>query len=139
MQPQTPDTPPNTGPIEFDESINWSHALVRSPWLWGTFITFGCYAAIPHMTMWKADVERYCCSHWVEYLEVWLFFVGLVVLVQKAFALRPEYAAFQSSALRALSTDGTAAQVQLRGELAKLADSRQDTVWARRMWASVGS
>ena len=133
MQPQTPAAPLATDAIEFDESIHWGHALVRSPWLWGSFITFGFYAAIPHMTMWKADVERYCCSHWVEYLEVWLFFVGLVVLVQKAFALRPEYAAFQSSALRALSTESIAARDQLRGELAKLADSQQDTVWARRM------
>ncbi len=133
MQNQTPEYSNTTGSLEFDESISWGHAIMRSPWLWGTFITVGFFAAIPHMTMWRAEIERYCCSHWVEYLEVWLFFVGLVVLVQKALSLQHEYAALRTSSLRSLNPEATIAQGQLRGELELLTESQQDTVWARRM------
>ncbi len=133
MPPLPSTQPPASEAMDFDESIHWGHAFMRSPWLWGSLLTFGFFAAIPHMTFWKAEIERYCCSHWVEYLEVWLFFVGLMVLVQKAFALRHEFAAFQVTSRRALSTQTSAAQDQLRAELSLLPETQLDTVWARRM------
>ena len=133
MTNQPPAALLNPDVIDFDESIHWGQSLARSPWIWGSLLSVGFYAVIPYMTPWKAQLERYCCSHWVEYLEVGLFFVGLIVLVNKAMALRHEYAAFRGGKFKALSTEPHIAQEQLRVELEQLQDAQLDTVWARRM------
>ena len=93
---------PTEPQIELEEVSDWSRVIMQSPWVWGGLLTLGFYTAIPHITVWQAELQRYCCMHWVEYLEVGLFFVGLVVLVQKALALRHEFAAFRTSSLRAI-------------------------------------
>ena len=82
-------------PLEYAQPLSWEKVAVRSPWLWGSLLTLGFYASVPHLTVWQAEVQRYCCMHWVAYLEVWLFAVGAAVLAQKAFSLRKEYAALQ--------------------------------------------
>ena len=133
MQPQTSEPLLTRDSLEFDESIRWSDALARSPWLWGSLLTIGFYALIPFLSFGKDAIQRYCCSHWVEYLEVGLFFVGMVVLVKKAFTLRHEFGAFQSTALRSLSAETAVAHDQLRGELGLLPDQMLDTVWAKRL------
>ncbi len=133
MQTQMPETSPETGSLEFDETMSWSDMLARSPWLWGSLLTVGFYALIPYLTFGRAEIQRYCCSHWVEYLEVGLFFVGMVVLVKKAFALRHEYGAFRATSLSSLSVETFVASDQLRGELGLLRESLLDTVWAKRL------
>lgn len=124
---------PTEPQIELEEVSDWSRVIMQSPWVWGGLLTLGFYTAIPHITVWQAELQRYCCMHWVEYLEVGLFFVGLVVLVQKALTLRHEFAAFRTSSLRALSPDTTEARQQLHAESELLPDSQLDTVWARRL------
>ena len=128
MQPAT-----EPQPLELEEGPSWGQAIVNSPWIWGGLLTFTFYASLPHLPYWKAELERYCAMHWVEYIEVGLFFVGMVVLVQKGLGLRHEFAAFHTSALKALSPEPAQAHEQLRGEAGLLQDTLYDTVWARRL------
>jgi hypothetical protein len=85
MQPAT-----EPQPLELEEGPSWGQAIVNSPWIWGGLLTFAFYASLPHLPYWKVELERYCAMHWVEYIEVGLFFVGMVVLVQKGLGLRHE-------------------------------------------------
>lgn len=119
--------------IELDESPGLGHVILHSPWIWGGLLTLAFYAALPHMTIWKAELERYCSMHWVEYVEVALFLVGMVVLVQKAVSLRHEFRAFQASNLKVLSTQTSEARDQLHQQSNVLQGSLYDTVWARRL------
>ena len=127
------DRPQDLDPLEYDQTLSWSDAVLRSPWLWGTLLTVGFYAAIPYLTFWQAEIQRYCCMHWVEYLEVWLFAVGAVVLVQKAYSLRLEYAALRSIKLGSLSSETKAAHEQIKKELSGVDPAHLESVWGRRL------
>ncbi len=133
MQTQTPESPQGIDILEFDQTLSWEDVARRSPWLWGGLLTIGFYTAIPHIPFGQAEIQRYCCSHWVEYLEVGLFFVGAVVLVQKAFGLRNEFTAFQAFKLNALSSETSTAHEQLRSELGRMTGPQLESVWGRRL------
>lgn len=119
--------------LEDTQSISWGKVVAGSPWLWGSLLTLGFYASVPYMTFWQAEIQRYCCMHWVEYLEVWLFAVGAVVLVQKAFALRMEFAAIQSIKLGSLSSETKSAHEQIKKELGSVNPAHLESVWGRRL------
>jgi biopolymer transport protein ExbB/TolQ len=127
------DRPQDLDPLEYDQTLSWSDAVLRSPWLWGTLLTVGFYSSIPYLTFWQAEIQRYCCMHWVEYLEVWLFAVGAVVLVQKAYSLRLEYAALRSIKLGSLSSETKAAHEQIKKELSGVDPAHLESVWGRRL------
>ncbi|MFO1008112.1 MAG: MotA/TolQ/ExbB proton channel family protein [Planctomycetaceae bacterium] len=138
MSDQTPavspvDRPQELDPLEFDQTPSWGDVVARSPWLWGSLLTMGFYATIPYLTFGQVEIQRYCCMHWVEYLEVWLFAVGAVVLVQKAFSLRKEYAALQSIKLGSLSLETKSAHEQIRKELGNVDPALLESVWGRRL------
>jgi biopolymer transport protein ExbB/TolQ len=62
--------------------------LIRSPILWGAAISFGFFGLIHMGTITHPLVIRYLAGHWVEYVEVAMFFVGLAALVIKLAGLR---------------------------------------------------
>ncbi|MFM7292318.1 MAG: MotA/TolQ/ExbB proton channel family protein [Planctomycetia bacterium] len=58
--------------------------LLRSPLLWGGAIAFCFFALIHGGVVTDATVVRYLAGHWVEYVEVVMFCVGLASLVLMA-------------------------------------------------------
>jgi biopolymer transport protein ExbB/TolQ len=61
-----------------------SGLLLRSPLLWGGALAFAFFALIHGGILTDANVIRYLAGHWVEYVEVALFCVGLAALVIRA-------------------------------------------------------
>ena len=57
--------------------------LIRSPILWGAALSFGFFGLIHVGAINHPLVTRYLAGHWVEYVEVAMFFVGLAALVIK--------------------------------------------------------
>lgn len=70
-----------------DHLLNWSKAVLRSPLFWGTAATFGFYALIPHLPIYQALVERYFCSHPLEYATTALFFIGMAIIGVKGMGM----------------------------------------------------
>ena len=60
-----------------------SSRLLRSPLLWGAAISFLFFALIHGRVITDATVIRYLAGHWVEYVEVVMFGVGLAALAIK--------------------------------------------------------
>jgi biopolymer transport protein ExbB/TolQ len=60
-----------------------SSRLLRSPLLWGSAISFLFFALIHGRVITDATVIRYLAGHWVEYVEVVMFGVGLAALAIK--------------------------------------------------------
>lgn len=61
-----------------------SGLLMRSPLLWGGALAFAFFALIHGNVITDANVVRYLAGHWVEYVEVALFCVGLAALALRA-------------------------------------------------------
>ncbi|MGI9177820.1 MAG: MotA/TolQ/ExbB proton channel family protein [Pirellulales bacterium] len=61
-----------------------SALLLRSPLLWGGAMAFAFFGLIHGGIVTDANVIRYLAGHWVEYVEVALFSVGLAALVLHA-------------------------------------------------------
>jgi hypothetical protein len=65
----------------------FSALLLRSPLLWGGAMAFAFFGLIHGGIVTDANVIRYLAGHWVEYVEVALFCVGLAALALHAGAL----------------------------------------------------
>jgi biopolymer transport protein ExbB/TolQ len=65
-------------------------AIIGSPVVWGCLATAAFYAAIPHLPMASAQLQRYFCSHPLEYAEVGLFCIGMSILAKRLFLLQRE-------------------------------------------------
>jgi biopolymer transport protein ExbB/TolQ len=61
-----------------------SALLLRSPLLWGGALSFAFFALIHGGIISDANVIRYLAGHWVEYVEVVMFCVGLAALLLRA-------------------------------------------------------
>lgn len=73
-------------------------AILGSPMLWGTAVTFAFYAALPHLPVHRDLFIRYFCSHPLEYATTGLFFIGLALLASKALRSVVESAGFRNPA-----------------------------------------
>jgi biopolymer transport protein ExbB/TolQ len=60
-----------------------SSLLLRSPLLWGAGLAFFFFSLIHGGVITDENVVRYLAGHWVEYIEVGLFCVGLSSLAMK--------------------------------------------------------
>ena len=61
-----------------------SALLLRSPLLWGGALAFAFFSLIHGGVIDDPNVVRYLAGHWVEYVEVTLFCVGLAALLLRA-------------------------------------------------------
>ncbi len=59
-----------------DHFLNWSKAVLVSPLFWGIGATFGFYALIPYLPVYQSLIERYFCSHPLEYATAALFLLA---------------------------------------------------------------
>ncbi|NDC64500.1 MAG: hypothetical protein EBZ59_11080 [Planctomycetia bacterium] len=64
-----------------------STMLLRSPLLWGGGLSFCFFALIHGGIITDANVIRYLAGHWVEYVEVVMFCIGLAALALKGLDL----------------------------------------------------
>jgi hypothetical protein len=64
-----------------------SGMLLRSPLLWGGAVAFAFFSLIHGGLINDPTVIRYLAGHWVEYVEVTLFCVGLAALVLRGLQL----------------------------------------------------
>lgn len=70
-----------------DHFLNWSKAVLKSPLFWGAAATFGFYALIPHLPLYRDLVDRYFCSHPLEYATAALFFIGMAIIGVKGMGM----------------------------------------------------
>jgi biopolymer transport protein ExbB/TolQ len=62
---------------------SWSNGLLRSPLLWGAALACCFFGLVHGGVITNPVVIRYLAGHWVEYVEVALFCVGLAALAMK--------------------------------------------------------
>lgn len=67
-----------------DRLTNW---ILRSPLLWGALLAVAFYAPIEAGYLNDPYLVRYTAGHWVEYIEMVMFCVGLAALVIKAISI----------------------------------------------------
>jgi biopolymer transport protein ExbB/TolQ len=83
-----------------------SNRLLRSPLLWGSAISFLFFALIHGGVITDANVIRYLAGHWVEYVEVVMFGVGLAALAIKGADLVRQRAVVSDELLEAIPEGG---------------------------------
>ncbi len=83
-----------------------SNKLLRSPLLWGSAISFLFFALIHGGVITDANVIRYLAGHWVEYVEVFMFGVGLAALAIKGGDLIRQRAVVGDELLEAVPEGG---------------------------------
>ncbi len=83
-----------------------SALLIRSPLLWGGAMSFCFFALIHGGVIRDANVVRYLAGHWVEYVEVVLFAVGLAALCLKAADVAAQKRAMRGDLLPAIPAGG---------------------------------
>jgi biopolymer transport protein ExbB/TolQ len=83
-----------------------SNKLLRSPVLWGSAISFLFFALIHGGVITDANVIRYLAGHWVEYVEVVMFGVGLAALAIKGGDLIRQRAVVGNELLEAVPEGG---------------------------------
>lgn len=122
-----------------DRPWGWAR-LAASPVLWGGGLTFAFYAAIPVLPIGRSALQRYFCSHPLEYALVGLFFIGLAILTGRLLRLRREQAALSSHQLPATGTDvDLLAMVDtLEASLATAPSSLRETILHRRLRDACG-
>ncbi len=83
-----------------------SAVLLRSPILWGGALAFCFFALIHGGIVTDANVIRYLAGHWVEYVEVIMFGVGLAALTIKGVELVRQRARVHDDHLGAVPAGG---------------------------------
>lgn len=113
----------------------FARAVVWSPVLWGGLASIAFYAPL-HLGMWSNPfVERYFAGHWVEYVTMVLFCVGMAELVLKTFNIRGQYKIVQQPLLDAIPAGGQKVEhcEVLLHRLAKQPEEIQDSYMIRRL------
>lgn len=75
-------------------------------WVAGCALAILFYAAIPFVPVYQAELERYFCAHWIEYVTTGLFWVGVATLMQKGWRIPAERAILAAEPLDGLSPLG---------------------------------
>ncbi|VAX41508.1 probable biopolymer transport protein [hydrothermal vent metagenome] len=73
--------------------------IISSPIVWGIVFTFGFYALIPYLPVYRDFITRYFCSHPLEYASAGLFFIGMTILAFKGLQIHSEKTALTDAVL----------------------------------------
>lgn len=117
---------------------DWGAAILTSPWLWGVAMTVGFYQVLPLFPEdWAEFNNRYFCDHWIVYAEMASFFVGLAILLRKAFGLIPENRALNTMPLDQLRFEPHVSTDERAAEIAQVASAASPgllrTHWIKRI------
>jgi len=85
---------------------SFSTILIRSPLLWGGALAFCFFTLIHGGVISDANVVRYLAGHWVEYVEVIMFCVGLAALLLKMFDVVSQRRAVGDSLIESIPEGG---------------------------------
>lgn len=96
----TRELPTSFQPQDEGRQPGWFQWFLSSPIIWGTAATIAFYKIIPLLPIQQAIMYRYFCSHWILYAEVWLFGIGMAILVLKSLVLPREQGAFAFNLVR---------------------------------------
>ena len=112
-------------------------AIFYSPLVWGGIFTLGFYSAIPRIPWKQSFLQRYFCSHPLEYATTVLFCIAMANLLGKFLLLLKEKAVWHSQNLfhlskaRAYSAEETA--FRLRALLEKMSFTEKRTLLVARL------
>ncbi len=127
----------DTAADEPAKSNGWAKSLFGSPLLLGGLLTFGFYALIPMLPVYRELVIRYFCSHPLEYATAGLFFVGISTLGLKAARLVGERQALALRLLDSPNLDSSADAVErvahLENKLHSMPRAMQHTYLSQRV------
>ncbi len=96
----TRELPTKSRPQDPAPQSGWFLWLLSSPIIWGTAAAVAFYSLIPLLPVQQAVMYRYFCSHWILYAEVWLFAIGMAILVLKSLVIPRERSAFRFNLIR---------------------------------------
>ena len=85
---------------------SFSTILIRSPLLWGGALAFCFFSLIHGGVISDANVVRYLAGHWVEYVEVIMFCIGLAALSLKMFDVVSQRRAVGDSLVESIPEGG---------------------------------
>ena len=114
-------------------------SLFSRLFLWGTALCVGFYQGIPHIPVHRELLERYFCSHPLEYVTTGLFFIGMTILLFKALGLRKEKSIFSYSAeifssVESVDVDDPLNRVtKMEAEISYLKPKLQRTYFVKRI------
>src|SRR6185312_3036839 len=80
-------------------------AIFRSPWLWGMVVTFLFYWGLPYLPFYRQSMKRFFNAHWIENIEMGMFFIGLCTLIGKLRRISAERGALEANLLDGLTLD----------------------------------
>ncbi len=133
---------PNSHSQRTSQPTNWLQAVGMSPLLWGGVLTVGFYQVIPFLPSNKELIERYFCSHPLEYAIAGLFFWGFAILALRLLKLTTEKSALQAEDLRGADLTRTPDAEQMAGRLEDhlqtLPRGWRQTYLVRRIWDVCG-
>jgi biopolymer transport protein ExbB/TolQ len=86
----------STTDVRTEPPVPLLRVALGAPVVWGAAVTWLFYSLIPLAPMGRSSLQRYFCSHPLEYAEVGLFFIGLAILTKRLFRLRQERAALDA-------------------------------------------
>jgi hypothetical protein len=80
--------------------------ILRSPLLWGALLSVAFYAPIHAGYLTHPMLVRYVAGHWIEYVEVIMFFIGLSALAVKALEVGSQFGSVRDPLLVATPLGG---------------------------------
>lgn len=107
--------------------------VTQSPMFWGTLLVSGFYLAIPAVPVGQEFLQRYFCSHIIEYVTTGLFGLGMAILFTKTILIGVQRKATSDAIgrLEAISSDISVehSQNQMR-EIADHLATREQVTYA---------
>ncbi len=83
-----------------------SRLLLQSPLLWGTGVAFCFFSLVQRGIIRDEYIVRYLAGHWVEYIEVGLFCIGLSSLAMKLLSTLRQKKSLADCSLPAIPSGG---------------------------------
>lgn len=123
-----------SGPSGFANLVD---QIFTSPFLIGAGMTYSFYLMIPRSPVFRDLLERYCCSHPIEYATVYLFFVSIAILLKKSLGLFAEHSSLKQDALPTAQFSGSNLATQVAEKLQEHVRAQSDrwrgSIWGRRL------
>lgn len=105
------------------------------PLFWGLAATFGFYLMISWGVIGSQLVKRYFAGHPVEYFETFLFFVGVMALIMKAWNLASQFKAMPDTKLPVADEAGDSIDraEELMDSIKRKPEHVRETYYGRRL------
>ncbi|MDA1213791.1 MAG: MotA/TolQ/ExbB proton channel family protein [Planctomycetota bacterium] len=107
--------------------------VFTSPFLIGAVMTYTFYLMIPRSPVFRDLLERYCCSHPIEYATVYMFFISLAILLKKSVGLIGENSSLKRDTLPTAQFSGSNLAIPVAEKLQEHVGS-QSSRWRSSIW-----